>query len=495
MRRVLLVLAGFTLVVAGLPYAAAAAAGAPTTQRSSTTPPGSFELVGHEPLGNRGMNAALAIHGNYAYVGSRTDGKPGSQNLTNGGIMIVDISNPAAPRVVGQVTTPDEGNSGESSRELRVWRSQGILIVLRTNCSSQIHWCTSASPANNFRAYDISGANATSPKLIRQWTPGTHEFFLWEDPFDPNRALIFNTPASGSSFSIFDISPLRTGGAPVQLRNGSHLMGGSAHSLSVSNDGKRAYFALLTGGFGMGDVSEFTSATPNPQYRPITGTRPTWDGPGAHSAVKVWGKEWVAVFDEVYGTAARALGPHGCPWGWGRLIDIADPARPQVRAEYKLAENQASYCQPVDPSPAASYSAHNPTFTPNVGLVTWHSGGLQAIDLSDPASPKQLAEFRPTPLPFVVTEDPMLSAGLDKIVMWSYPIVRDGLIYVVDVRNGLYILRYKGPFQDEVAEATFLEGNSNQGHALCYEPVLKPKEDPEEEDEYLIPEYCLPAEE
>ena len=65
----------------------------------------------------------------------------------------------------------------------------------------------------------------------------------------------------------------------------------------------------------------------------------------------------------------------------------------------------------------------------------------------------------------------------------------------MDVRNGLYILRYKGPFQDEVAEATFLEGNSNQGHALCYEPVLKPKEDPEEEDEYLIPEYCLTGDE
>ena len=36
--------------------------------------PGSFELVGHDPLLSRGMNAALAVHGDYAYVGSRTDG-------------------------------------------------------------------------------------------------------------------------------------------------------------------------------------------------------------------------------------------------------------------------------------------------------------------------------------------------------------------------------------------------------------------------------------
>jgi uncharacterized repeat protein (TIGR01451 family) len=46
-------------------------------------------------------------------------------------------------------------------------------------------------------------------------------------------------------------------------------------------------------------------------------------------------------------------------------------------------------------------------------------------------------------------------------VMWSYPIIRDGLIYVVDIRNGLYILRYTGPGAEEVAAISFLEGNSN----------------------------------
>jgi Endonuclease NucS N-terminal PH-like domain len=40
----------------------------------------------------------------------------------------------------------------------------------------------------------------------------------------------------------------------------------------------------------------------------------------------------------------------------------------------------------------------------------------------------------------------------------SYPIIQDGLIYMVD----------------EVNEITFLEGNSNQGHAHCYEPVGAP---------------------
>ena len=54
--------------------------------------------------------------------------------------------------------------------------------------------------------------------------------------------------------------------------------------------------------------------------------------------------------------------------------------------------------------------------------------------------------------------------------MWSYPIIKDGLIYVVDLRNGLYVLNYKGAFK-EVRRIRFLDGNSNQGDALCLEPV------------------------
>ena len=50
--------------------------------------------------------------------------------------------------------------------------------------------------------------------------------------------------------------------------------------------------------------------------------------------------------------------------------------------------------------------------------------------------------------------------------MWSFPIIKDGLIYVVDIRNGLYVLRYLGPHRSEVDGIGFLEANSNLGDAL-----------------------------
>ena len=221
-----------------------------------------------------------------------------------------------------------------------MWRSQDILIVLNTNCGvgDALHHCTAPS-INNFRFYDISGDNASHPQLLYQLDYNTHEFFLWQDPSDPRRALLFagsaRTTCSGGPppscpFAVFDISPLLDGNAPIELYSGPHgysripldpalpvqVPNGGLHSLSVSNDGSRAYFALLTRGFAVVDVSDFAEGRPIPQPRPITlnEARPFWTGPGAHSAIKLWGRDWAWVSDEVYGTATGA--GHGCPWGW-----------------------------------------------------------------------------------------------------------------------------------------------------------------------------------
>jgi hypothetical protein len=40
-------------------------------------------------------------------------------------------------------------------------------------------------------------------------------------------------------------------------------------------------------------------------------------------------------------------------------------------------------------------------------------------------------------------------------------------LHVVDLR----VLKYRGAFGKEVREIRFLDGNSNQGDALCFEPV------------------------
>lgn len=462
----------------------AIAALAPATATGQTPVPifeiaENFELVGHDPLMNRGMNAALAIHGDYAYVGSRTDGKPWGteENLTGAGVLVVDISDPETPEVVHEIGPPHQGLQDQTSREMRVWHSQELLIVqnLDSNCSELIHACSPVGgQPDEFSFYDISGDKGAAPEFVASYDPSVnpHEFFLWEDPFVPGRALFFISATSSDRLLVTDISGAREGEFEELVSWPVPVPSGSLHSMGISNDGMTAYLADLTGGFLVADTSDVANGVADPQIELITpnANRVSWPGPGAHSAVKLWGQDVAFVADEVYGEALRALGGHGCPWGWVRTIDISDPITPALIGDYKLPQNEEDFCDTDPPRATSSYSAHNPTLTPDIGFITWHSGGLQAIDLDDPANPTQAGMYSPMPEPVAVTEDPALSSGADKVVMWSFPIIQDGLIYVVDVRNGLYIVEYTGEDAEAVADIGFLEGNSNLGDALRFEP-------------------------
>ncbi len=117
-----------------------------------------FQLVGHDPLFGRGMNAALTIYRHYVYIGNRTDGSatcgvgdprgPGANcPHPHPGVLIEDVADPANPHVVGEIGPPLEGNVGITSRELRVWPRQKLLIVMNFRCSSVIHACTAGTDA------------------------------------------------------------------------------------------------------------------------------------------------------------------------------------------------------------------------------------------------------------------------------------------------------------------------------------------------------------
>lgn len=500
--RSLSVLVALSLV---LVFVAAPSAGADHVPPATAGTNENFELVGHDPLLNRGMNAALAVHGDFAYVGSRTDGKAADQNLTSGGILVVDVSDPTEPTVVNEIGPPNEGNDGETSREMRIWPEAELLIVLtlRSNCSAIIHACspTQFVGQDSFRFYDISGENAAEPQLVGEYVAsiqrGPHEFFLWVDPADPERALMFlSTPRTSTTqpnLIVTDISRARDGEfteiatfvADQAFRNDA--LGGEQrdvrlHSIGVSFDGTRTYLAYLGAGMLVLDSSDVAAGVADPELRLITppANAPRWENMTVHSAVKIPGRNLVLTTDEVYGDLldplVRPENEFGCPWGWVHVIDVTDEAAPRLVGEFRTAENEDSFCDqgPVfshsDPETATfrAYSAHNPTVLENLAFVTWHSGGLQAIRLSPVKAPAQAGFFVAEPLPFAVTEDPALSVGLNndtKTVAWSFPIIKDGLVYFVDVRNGLYILEYTGFQSSVVRSIDFLEGNSNVGDA------------------------------
>jgi hypothetical protein len=430
-----------------------------------------IDLVGHDPLLSRGMNAGIAISGNRAYVGNRTDG---SENHKNPGVLIVAIDDPTRPRVVGEIKS-EANELGLSTRELRIWPQAGLLIVMKITCEAALHRCDRAATAPKIEFFDIR-SSPDSPALRSTYRPHLepHEMFLWIDP-ESDRALLFLSTNVASrrlpDLLVIDISRAREGvfrevaswnaegvgpttnGYPVRL-----------HSISVSPDGRRGYASLWGGGFHVLDTSDLAEAKWNPKMRRLTrGGGLRWSGP-AHSAVKVADRSLVVLSDETQ---------EGCPWGWVRIADVSDEEHPALRGEFQVEQNRPSGCEELRAQGVASrsHTSHNATSVSDLALVTWHSAGLQALDLSNPARPGRAGSFIPNPLETVTTEDPALTAGGKGVAFWSYPIIKDGFIYVVDVRNGLYVLRYKGTRADAVAAVRFSEGNSNVGETLQPSPA------------------------
>ena len=121
-----------------------------------------FEVVGARDLNARGMNAGMAIAGDCGYVGSRS----GAQ-----GSLIVDLRNPVAPRVIGEIPHLP----GSTPRELRAVTDLDLLVVLNYRLNP-------GSP-NTLDLYSIT--DCRSPMLRARVDFGNampHEFFLWRDP-------------------------------------------------------------------------------------------------------------------------------------------------------------------------------------------------------------------------------------------------------------------------------------------------------------------------
>ncbi len=397
-----------------------------------------FEVVATHDLGARGMNAGLAIADACGYVGSRS----GTQD-----VLILDLSDPRRPRTIGSLPHAP----GSTPREVRAAAELNLLIVMHYRLDP-----FSGAP-NRLDLYDIS--DCRRPELRGRFDFGNaqpHEFFLWRDPSSrrQGRALAYvamwgHTP----NLRVIDVSDPT---APVEVASwdAGAIVGWPSrlHSLTVSRNGRRAYLAdwdlglmvLDTSGLarGRGDLTP-QLLTPPEAWVQLPGGR-------LHSAVIAPGDEFVVTTQEIYG-------PGACPYGGVHIVSVEDPASPRVLSRFGIPENDPAACGTTATLDGA-FTAHNPLVIGDLAFVSWYAGGLRAIDLRDPENPVAAGAFQPTPLASVAADD--FTLGSYPVRMWSSPIIRDGLIYVVDIRNGLAILRYTGPRASRVADIEWAEGNA-----------------------------------
>ena len=420
------------------------------------------KLIGHLDLAGAGQ---VTVQGTYAYVGH-------IPNKANLGTTIVDIADPAKPRIAAEITLDDP-----SSHSHKVRVSGDIMIVnhernptavgrradefpsvrakLRAALGREPTHAELAVPLKireqdvaavideakrgyrmgGFKVWDVS--NRAKPREIvhhKTGGIGVHRFDM-----DARYAYI-STEMDGYVGNILVTYDMRDPQRPEEVSRwwipGQHLAGGETpgwpgrqhrlhHALRY---GDEMWASCWHGGFNIVDVSDVTRPRTlggynyHPLFPEPTHTAmpvPALIG-GRRIAVAIDEEDQAQSADEENSRRGRA---HACVL----TFDVTDPGKIQPLGQFHVSEMDSPFAR----TPGARFGAHQycERMSGTLVLAAWFSGGLRLIDVADPLAPREVGWFIPEPCggrPAPQTNDVALD---DR-----------GLIYLVDRHFGFDIV-------------------------------------------------------
>lgn len=514
-----------------------------------------FRLIAHNPLIDpefgtaRGGNGnSIGIAGNCAYISSRRNNQP---------ILILDISDPTKPTIVGKIDAPPnpplplpKGFPGFLFlTDLTAVESLGLLVIQVFDLvGSQLN-----PETNYFQLYDIK--DCFNPKLVSviKVPSVPHEHFIWQSGGSPNRVLLFYShlavshikatfdpshpyfgkkgfpkPPADGELRVLDLTNFRsfppvidcraelTGIAPCSKElarfslshfgvplmepkvadlpknlpddsvfafNAGQGSANTLHAVATSADGTRVFMAASNAGFYMLDSTPLAKGEPcdreadingqvnpraclkklHPDPRARLDDQPPFTQSVVHSAFGVPGRPYAWVSDET------ANPPHrkGCPGGWVRIVYIGDKTTygkekirlrgdlfPRVVGTFSIPENIFHRCDEFNAKHGLTeWSPHKATVFTNLAFVVWQSGGIRAVDISNPFAPREVGYFFPKPVDEAVRAavgGKVEHVKKPELNVRSFPMLKDGFIYVLDGFSGVYVLKYEGPYHEEL---------------------------------------------
>jgi hypothetical protein len=365
-----------------------------------------LELVGHLVLPGGGQ---IVVDGPYAYVGHMAPPY---------GTSILDVADPASPRMLSQLTVPRDIHS----HKVRV---AGDLMLV--NYERYPEGDRTRMPDVGLKIFDI--ADRRRPREIgffRTVGRGVHRF-------DVRGTLAFlSSEWPGYRSNILVIVDVADPARPRVVGRWwfpGQEGDGSSEPLPVDHwvhlalaRGDRVYAACGHAGVMIVDISDLT--------RPRTVGAVAWSPPyaaPAHTFLPVphpiRGRRFAVVTDEDV-TDEVLEDPPAFMW----VLDITEETRPVPVATYQVAAAGLVV-------PGQRFGAHQPwehIREDNIVFVAWFSGGIRAVDISDPYRPRELAAYVPPPgrgRPAAQTND-----------VW----VDDrGLVYAIDRYEGLSVLEFR----------------------------------------------------
>jgi hypothetical protein len=307
------------------------------------------------------------------------------------GVVVLDMSNPAAPRRTALLSTPAMRTPHES---LRLNAKRGLLVAVAGGSTTQ---------AGEVDVYDVS-RDCRTPTLAAVSPMGV---LGHEGAFSPDGRTYWATATAVGGLSAIDLTdPTK----PVLLMHSPTV---AAHGLSVSDDGNRLYLAdvrdyadeITQGGGGLRilDSSAIQKRVAGTTSLPEVGylTWPEVTIPQSTIPVTISRHRYLVEFDEFDSNVMAYSADENV--GGVRLIDIGDDKHPRVVSRIRLSVWESSYRgtdQQADPGAASGtqgYAAHYcavpQRVEPGILACSTIASGLRVFDISELTQPKEIAYY------------------------------------------------------------------------------------------------------
>lgn len=369
-----------------------------------------LELVGHTDLDGKGDGMQIMRAGNIAYVGHMGDFGVGTS--------VVEVSDPARPRVLRQIPVP----KGTHSHKVQL--ADGLLLANH----EQYPYRVGVPESTGLLVYDVS--RAADPRRIgflpidglgvhRIWyAGGRFAYASARENGYRNRILIvvdLADPARPRLASRWWWPGQREGDA-APLPGDSDV---GAHHVIVRGD--RAY----GGYFDAGVVAFRVRDGALELVGSLSWAERSGGHPHTHTALPLGDRDLLVVTDEAIEPDCEGARKDV------HVVDISDVAHPKEISRFPVPVGD--YC-----SRGLRFGPHNVhenrpgTYqSDRIVYVTYFNAGLRVYDTADPLRPVEIASYVPEAPP-----------GQPAIQLNDVLVDADGLIFVTDrVRGGLYILR------------------------------------------------------
>ena len=401
-----------------------------------------FTLVGYSDMNGweKPTEIRVSPDGKWAFTAHNP---PISEHQPKMGGSIIDVSNPAQPRVVARV----EGHPNSHSQYIDVLGNTLVLNQERLRVEEGKTPPSSWEPG--IRLFDIS--EPARPREVGFFRSddlpgaGVHGFWLNEDS-KQGKLVYLATSKRGYLGNILVIVDINNPAQPKEIGRwwypGTHTAGGEKpgeewfadgglfrglpkiwtylHDVTVYKD--RAYLAYRDQGVIILDVSDPTKPKMISQIK--------WSPPeqgNTHSIGVVipphGGRpDLIVATDEIF----------HCPYGYMHIIDVRYEKNPVQISTFRLPVNR--HCPP---NPALAIGVHDVErmIRGNIVFSAWENSGFWAVDISDPHRPKSVGYFVPPPFVRANSKE----GHADDVFV--HP---NGLIYATSSEDGggLWILRY-----------------------------------------------------